>query len=65
MRYLPHTEADIEEMLKAVGVGSLDALFAQIPENSRREHPRSQGRSFERPCEGIKFGCPSTAREER
>ena len=39
MRYLPHTEADIEEMLKAVGVGSLDALFAQIPENSRREHP--------------------------
>lgn len=40
MRYLPHTEADIEEMLKAVGAGSLDALFAQIPENSRRSIPQ-------------------------
>lgn len=33
MRYLPHTEAEIEEMLQAVGASSLRELFATIPEN--------------------------------
>ena len=33
MRYLPHTEAEIEEMLQVVGAGSLRDLFASIPEN--------------------------------
>ncbi len=33
MRYLPHTEAEIEEMLQAVGASSLHDLFATIPEN--------------------------------
>jgi glycine cleavage system P protein (glycine dehydrogenase) subunit 1 len=32
MRYLPHTQEDIDAMLQAVGVDSLDALFSTIPE---------------------------------
>ncbi|SEM40064.1 glycine dehydrogenase (decarboxylating) alpha subunit [Syntrophus gentianae] len=36
MRYLPHTDEDIAEMLKAVGKESLDALFSTIPEACRR-----------------------------
>lgn len=35
MRYLPHTPEDIDEMLKTVGVGSLDDLFETIPEDCR------------------------------
>lgn len=35
MRYLPHTEADVEDMLGVIGVGSMDELFAQIPEELR------------------------------
>jgi len=31
MRYLPHTPADIERLLAAVGVRNLDDLFASIP----------------------------------
>jgi glycine dehydrogenase subunit 1 len=31
MRYLPHTEEDIAEMLQAVGVDSMDDLFTTIP----------------------------------
>ncbi len=41
MRYLPHTEADIQAMLGAVGVGSIDDLFAQIPGECRRRRPLS------------------------
>jgi glycine dehydrogenase subunit 1 len=33
MRYLPHTKEDIDAMLAAVGVGSLDDLFATIPKD--------------------------------
>lgn len=36
MRYLPHTPEDIAAMLKAVGIESLDGLFAHIPEDCRR-----------------------------
>ena len=36
MRYLPHTNEDIAEMLHVVGVGSLEDLFTTIPENCRR-----------------------------
>lgn len=32
MKYLPHTPEEINEMLKTVGVGSLDDLYAEIPE---------------------------------
>jgi glycine dehydrogenase subunit 1 len=35
MRYLPHTQEDISEMLQAVGVKDLDDLFAAIPEDCR------------------------------
>ncbi|MBU1019767.1 MAG: aminomethyl-transferring glycine dehydrogenase subunit GcvPA [Firmicutes bacterium] len=30
-KYLPHTEADIKEMLEVIGVKSLDELFQEIP----------------------------------
>ncbi len=35
MRYLPHTEQDINAMLKVVGVDNLDGLFAAIPKECR------------------------------
>ncbi len=36
MRYLPHTAEEIAAMLKAVGIDSLEGLFAHIPEDCRR-----------------------------
>ena len=33
MRYLPHTQEDIETMLETVGVEGLDDLFSTIPDN--------------------------------
>src|SRR5690349_3351263 len=39
MRYLPHTEGEIRAMLERIGVGSVDALFAPIPEGYRLERP--------------------------
>jgi glycine dehydrogenase subunit 1 len=39
MRYLPLTERDRVEMLAAVGVGSIDALFADVPEAAHLEGP--------------------------
>jgi len=35
MRYVPHTEAEVTEMLGVVGRSSLDELFATIPEAAR------------------------------
>ncbi len=35
MRYLPLTDADREEMLRAVGAASVDALFVDVPEGAR------------------------------
>ncbi|HEX3861054.1 MAG TPA: aminomethyl-transferring glycine dehydrogenase subunit GcvPA [Stellaceae bacterium] len=37
MRYLPLTDADRSDMLAAVGVGSIDALFADVPAAARHE----------------------------
>jgi glycine dehydrogenase subunit 1 len=37
MRYVPHTEAEIAEMLRVVGRDSLDALFTTIPPEARFE----------------------------
>lgn len=37
MRYLPHTEQEIQEMLAAIGKPSLDALFDSIPSAARFE----------------------------
>ena len=39
MRFLPHTPSEITEMLAAIGVPSLDALFEAIPEASRLGRP--------------------------
>ena len=39
MRYLPHNSEDIAVMLQKVGVDSMDALFASIPEDCRRKTP--------------------------
>jgi glycine dehydrogenase subunit 1 len=35
MPYGPHTAGDRERMLAALGIESVDALFADIPENLR------------------------------
>ncbi|MBB5752035.1 aminomethyl-transferring glycine dehydrogenase subunit GcvPA [Prosthecomicrobium pneumaticum] len=35
MRYLPHSEADRQAMLRAIGVGAIDDLFLDIPEPLR------------------------------
>ncbi|MCP3954900.1 MAG: glycine dehydrogenase, partial [Desulfobacterales bacterium] len=37
MRYLPHTEQDIQAMLKVIGVDSLEGLFTTIPKTYWRE----------------------------
>lgn len=34
-KYFPHTDADLKVMLEHVGVDSLDALYAQVPESIR------------------------------
>ncbi|MBW1994616.1 MAG: glycine dehydrogenase, partial [Deltaproteobacteria bacterium] len=39
MRYFPHTDVDIHQMLKAIGADSLDALFSHIPKECRRFDP--------------------------
>ncbi len=36
MRYLPHTQQDIESMLQVIGARDLEDLFATIPQASRR-----------------------------
>jgi glycine dehydrogenase subunit 1 len=36
MRYLPHTQEDVAEMLQVVGAKNLDELFASIPQDCRR-----------------------------
>jgi glycine dehydrogenase subunit 1 len=41
MRYVPHTEAEVEEMLGIVGRKSLDELFATIPPEARFERSLS------------------------
>ncbi len=47
MRYLPLTAADRAAMLKAIGVDSIDALFAEVPPAARLDGlvdlPRGQG----------------------
>ncbi len=39
MRYLPHTEDEIRQMLERIGVGSLDDLFDPIPASHRLGRP--------------------------
>jgi len=37
MRYLPHTQEDIDKMLQVAGASDLDALFSSISEDCRRK----------------------------
>lgn len=39
MRYIPHTEADIDRMLRVIGAPSVDSLFAHIPAALRHGRP--------------------------
>ena len=39
MRYLPLTPSDRAEMLTAIGVDSVDALFGEVPEAARLDRP--------------------------
>ena len=32
MPYIPHTPADVSEMLSVIGIGSIDELFDEIPD---------------------------------
>ena len=34
-RYFPHTDSDIQEMLKVCGLSSLDDLYSEVPEEIR------------------------------
>jgi glycine dehydrogenase subunit 1 len=47
MRYLPLTDADRRDMLAAIGVSSIDDLFAEVPQAARHEGlldlPRAMG----------------------
>ncbi len=39
MRYLPLSDGDRRQMLAAIGVGSIDDLFADVPQEARRDKP--------------------------
>lgn len=39
MTYIPHTDADRERMLRAIGVESIEELFAEIPAELRLQRP--------------------------
>ncbi len=48
MRYLPHTDSDRREMLDAIGVSGIDALFADVPPSKLlRELPGLPGKQSE------------------
>lgn len=39
MAYIPHTSADVEEMLRSIGAKSLDDLFRDVPESLLLDKP--------------------------
>ena len=39
MRFAPHTDDDVRDMLSAIGLDSLDGLFDQIPASVRLDRP--------------------------
>lgn len=43
MRYLPHTDADIEQMVERIGVSSIAELFSGIPDDCRLQRPLEIG----------------------
>ena len=34
-KFLPHTPEDIQQMLKRIGINSLEDLYAEVPESIR------------------------------
>lgn len=49
MRYLPHTEAEIQTMLEAVGLRSLPELYASIPAEARLGRPLAMADGVDEP----------------
>lgn len=47
--YLPHTEADRQAMLKAIGVTTTDSLFADIPADLRLDRPLNLPQALSEP----------------
>ena len=45
-RYFPHTQEDIEQMLNACGVDSLDALYSDVPDELRLKEDYKLGNSM-------------------
>jgi len=39
MRYLPHTDVEVQQMLDQIGVSNIDELFSGIPEDCRLRRP--------------------------
>ncbi|MCK4507108.1 MAG: aminomethyl-transferring glycine dehydrogenase subunit GcvPA [Desulfuromonadales bacterium] len=39
MRYIPHTEEDVRQMLGTIGVDSIEDLFSEIPRDVRLDRP--------------------------
>jgi glycine dehydrogenase subunit 1 len=49
MRYIPHTDEDVRQMLAAIGVDSVDRLFAEIPAALRLQRPLDLPRPLSEP----------------
>lgn len=49
MRYLPHTQTEIDAMLAAIGLSSLDELFSSIPKEARLGRPLALDRGMDEP----------------
>ncbi|MDX2479699.1 MAG: aminomethyl-transferring glycine dehydrogenase subunit GcvPA [Desulfuromusa sp.] len=39
MRYLPHTDVDVQQMLDQIGVSTIDELFSGVPDDCRLKRP--------------------------
>src|SRR3954451_23893564 len=50
MRYLPHTDDEIRQMLERIGVKDVDALFAPIPEAYRLTRPLALEPALDEPA---------------
>ncbi len=46
MRYLPHTEEDVRQMLAAIGVASVEDLFCEVPFALRLQRPLQLGEAL-------------------
>lgn len=49
MPYIPHTEADVRAMLAEIGVGSIDELFREIPDNLKVKEALNVPSSLDEP----------------